>query len=168
MQVETDDMILFWQADSIYSNFYEPAPILAGGIEFNHSEGFFMALKAMTFGNPLLMKGTVEYISRLGPGEAKKYGRTNIPNFDEQAWNQVREEKMYSAVFEKFDQNPGLKKQMLATGNKMFVEASPYDKVWGIGLAPDDHRVLDPTQWRGDNLLGKVLNDVRSTFMELK
>lgn len=168
MQVETDDMILFWQADSIYSNFYEPAEILVAGVKFNHSEGFFMALKAMTFGNSMLMKGTVEYIARLAPGEAKKYGRTNIPNFDEQYWNKVREEKMYTAVYEKFRQNPWLKKELLSTGNKMLVEASPYDKVWGIGLAPDDHRALDPSQWRGDNLLGKVLNDVRASFRALQ
>lgn len=168
MQVETDDMILFWQADSIYSNFYEPAEILIAGIKFNHSEGLFMALKAMAFGNPFLMRGTVEYIARLGPGEAKRYGRTNIPNFDEAKWSQIREDRMYQAVFQKFKQNPWLKKELLSTGNKMLVEASPYDKVWGIGLAPDDHRALDISQWRGDNLLGKVLMDVRETFRALQ
>lgn len=50
---------------------------------------------------------------------------------------------------------------MLETGNRKFAEASSYDKIWGIGLHEDDKDVLDESKWRGQNLLGKILTEIR-------
>ena len=61
----------------------------------------------------------------------------------------------------KFTQNEELKTQLLATAGTTLVEASPYDKIWGIGLAATDPRAEDPTQWKGLNLLGKILTQLR-------
>lgn len=61
----------------------------------------------------------------------------------------------------KFSQNPPMLETLLATGDKTLVEASPFDRIWGIGLRADDARVYDPTQWRGENLLGQALVEVR-------
>ena len=63
--------------------------------------------------------------------------------------------------FEKFRQNPPLGEFLLSTGNAVIVEASPVDRIWGIGLAADDERATNPLQWRGENLLGFALMEVR-------
>jgi len=62
----------------------------------------------------------------------------------------------------KFQQNPELMEKLLATGNMVLAECAPRDKIWGIGLAEDDARIQDPQQWKGQNLLGTVLMEVRS------
>ena len=62
----------------------------------------------------------------------------------------------------KFDQNDNLKKLLLATGTKTLVEASPYDRIYGVGLAQTDDNILDETKWKGQNLLGQTLGIVRS------
>ena len=68
---------------------------------------------------------------------------------------------MTLALYAKFSQNPDLKAKLVATGEKVLVEASPNDKIWGIGLRPNDPNVQDPTLWKGENLLGKCLMVVR-------
>jgi ribA/ribD-fused uncharacterized protein len=61
----------------------------------------------------------------------------------------------------RFTQSAKCRELLLATGDKILVEASPYDKVWGVGLAASDTDILDETKWKGENLLGKVLTEVR-------
>ncbi len=61
----------------------------------------------------------------------------------------------------KFSQNKDLKIFLLSTGNKVLVEASPYDKVWGVGLTKQDENITDPNNWLGINLLGFALMTVR-------
>lgn len=157
MQVETDNMILFWQADSIYSNWY-PAKFAVAGVEFFHSEGAFIAFKAAEFGH---VRDVRRIAALEDPKDAKAWGRNNIPNFYEPKWNEVRFMRMYWAVYHKFKQNPDLMEHLLATGDKLLVEASPYDKIWGIGLAPNDPKALDQSNWKGKNLLGAGLMELR-------
>lgn len=61
----------------------------------------------------------------------------------------------------KFEQNPDMRAELAATGSRVLVEASPLDRIWGIGLRADDPRARDASQWRGENLLGQALMDVR-------
>ena len=68
---------------------------------------------------------------------------------------------MYKINYEKYFQNTRLKNILLNTGDKMIIEANPKDTRWGIGLSAEDDRVLDESQWQGENLLGKVLMQVR-------
>jgi ribA/ribD-fused uncharacterized protein len=62
----------------------------------------------------------------------------------------------------KFGQNPSLKAYLLATGDKVLVETSPLDKIWGIGLAAGDPHASNPAEWQGQNLLGFALMAVRA------
>jgi ribA/ribD-fused uncharacterized protein len=164
MQVEKNGMILFWQNDSIYSNWYEDDDLkirTADGLEYDHSEGLFIALKAKTFGTgPEILRE----ISKMSPYHAKRFGRAGIPNFDEKVWEQKRYWCMIEAVQAKFEQCQRLKDALIATYPNEIVEASPVDKVWGIGLAPDDERALNRKNWRGLNLLGKALMHIRHQF----
>jgi len=70
---------------------------------------------------------------------------------------------MYFNLIRKFSQNPRLQAQLLATDDDILVEASPYDKIWGVGLRETDPRINDPSQW-GKNFLGKCLGRVRDAL----
>jgi len=96
------------------------------------------------------------------PKEAKECGRA-VRGYNERTWNSLREEAMYFNLIRKFGQNPGLKAQLLATDDDILVEASPYDKIWGVGLRETDPRINDPSQW-GKNFLGKCLGRVRDAL----
>jgi len=61
----------------------------------------------------------------------------------------------------KFSQNPDFRDFLLTTKNRILVEASPVDKIWGIGLAADDKKIENPRLWKGLNLLGFALMEVR-------
>jgi len=94
------------------------------------------------------------------PARQKKLGRL-VKNFDEKVWNEQAIDIVKMGCFEKFNQNPEFKKKLLATGNRRIAEASPYDKIWGIGLGENDAAALDPDKWQGKNWLGIVLMHVR-------
>lgn len=94
------------------------------------------------------------------PKEAKKLGR-KIRDFNEEAWSEVREDKMEQTIKAKFNQNPQLKELLLSEefDNKQFVEASPYDRIWGIGYS-EDFAMANINDW-GQNLLGKIITQYR-------
>lgn len=153
----TDKYILFWE--SCFSNFY-PAKIKYAGEIFLSSEHLFMYLKAMAFGDLEIAK----QITKVGtPKEAKALGR-KIKEFDEHTWNNMRESCMHIAVYEKFSQNENLCSELFKEEYRglSFVEASPLDKIWGIGLHYDDPKCDDSENWQGLNLLGKTLDEVRT------
>jgi ribA/ribD-fused uncharacterized protein len=62
----------------------------------------------------------------------------------------------------KFSQHPDMKEFLLGTGDEVIVEASPFDKIWGIGIKTYE---TDPLKWKGTNLLGFALMEVRD-FLE--
>ena len=95
------------------------------------------------------------------PREHKELGRL-VTNYNDTQWSAVREDIMVEGLFEKFNQIPKLKEVLLATGDTIIAEASPYDLVWGIGFTADQPKATDQTKWRGKNLLGKVLMRVRN------
>jgi ribA/ribD-fused uncharacterized protein len=164
MIVNTPDMILFWQPDSIYSNWYPNTPLVLAeypDIVFENSEAAFMYLKAKTFGDQIIAKLILQ---DQGPWNTKKLGR-RINSYSEEAWAEVREDAMFAACYAKFAQNPKLKAELLATGTKLLVEASPVDKIWGIGLAPNEPKARNVETWQGLNLLGKILMEVRAALV---
>lgn len=97
------------------------------------------------------------------PKEAKALGRS-LKNFCPEIWDKYKLGVVYRGNLAKFTQHPKLKEYLLSTGYKILVEASPYDKVWGIGLSKTDYRALDPNLWLGQNLLGFILMEVRDTI----
>ena len=94
------------------------------------------------------------------PREQKRLGRL-IEGFDEDTWNKVAVDVVTKGNFAKFSQNPEMKEWLLSTQDKILVEASPYDKIWGVGLREDDPQILDREQWDGTNWLGVALSNVR-------
>ena len=116
-----------------------------------------MASKACLFND----EETLDHILKSSdPKEIKALGR-QVKNFDKEAWDEAKYLIVLNGNYRKFTQNPALRDYLLSTGNRFLVEASPYDRIWGIGLAADDPRAMDSSQWQGENLLGFALMEVR-------
>ena len=93
----------------------------------------------------------------------KSLGR-KVKNYDEAIWNKKRISVVKFGARLKFSQNPDLKQLLLATINTRLVESSPYDKIWGIGLSEEKAKSIPESAWPGQNLLGKVLDEVKAEF----
>ncbi|MGW4487545.1 NADAR family protein [Amycolatopsis sp. NPDC004368] len=134
-----------------------PAHFEVDGHIFPTAEHFMMWQKAQLFGDT----ATADRIREAShPGAAKALGR-EVRGFDDNVWNANRFDIVVEGNAAKFGQNAGLAEFLANTGDRVLVEASPVDRVWGIGLAPDDERVSEPRAWRGLNLLGFALMRVR-------
>lgn len=101
------------------------------------------------------------------PREAKTLGR-QVADFDQKSWESVCFDIVVTGNLAKFSQNAQLRDYLSSTGDQTLAEASPVDRVWGIGLAIDDERVRNPSQWRGLNLLGFAVMEVRTMLMNSK
>ena len=161
----------FWNSNSCFSQWY-PSSFYGQGIiwddkaylgdlpttfKFNCAEQFMMYHKAMLF---LDRKTAKKILSTTNPKEQKRLGR-RVLNFDERVWKYYRSSIVYWANEKKFTTNAACLSKLLATKGTSLVEASPYDKTWGIGLSESDPRAKDRSQWKGVNLLGEILTRLR-------
>ena len=137
-----------------------PCTFDAEGQRFASAEHYMMWRKALLFGDSAVA-GRV--LAASSPGEAKALGRV-VSNFDSAVWDAARLDVVIAGNLAKFGQNPDLRAYLLGTGSRILVEASPVDRIWGIGLAADDPRAHDPSSWQGLNLLGEALMSVRATL----
>jgi ribA/ribD-fused uncharacterized protein len=125
------------------------------------AEQFMMHGKAVLFGDPDV---AAEILAADHPKTHKALGR-KVKNFDGGVWERERLRIVKAGNRAKFTQNEELLATLLATQGTTLVEASPYDKIWGIGLAEGDPRAQDPSTWRGQNLLGYVLTELRDELL---
>jgi ribA/ribD-fused uncharacterized protein len=126
-------------------------------IRYNSAEQFMMAEKARLFkDNETLSK----ILETRNPLKAKQLGR-QVRNFNINIWEKESINIVFKGNLEKFNQNPDLKKYLLATGKKILAETNPQDPIWGIGISENDEHVKNPLMWKGQNLLGFVLMEVR-------
>lgn len=139
-----------------------PSPFTIDGESYSTAEHYMMAEKARLFGD----EATRGRILKVGhPSEAKKLGRL-VAGFDESVWEKARFDIVVAGNLARFEQNRKLGDFLLATGERILVEASPVDRIWGIGLAADDERAADPERWNGLNLLGFALMEVRERMKD--
>lgn len=153
------NFVFFWKTSDVYgcfSNWYL-ADFISNGIKYNCSEQYMMHHKALLFKDNATAK---KILDTTDPKEQKKLGR-EVKNFDKQIWDKKAKDIVFAGCYSKFYQNEKLLAILLSTGNKVLVEASPYDKIWGIGLAYDDPRALNKDYWLGTNWLGETLMSVR-------
>jgi ribA/ribD-fused uncharacterized protein len=123
-----------------------------------------MAEKARLFGDEA---ARAQILKASSPNAAKQLGR-QVKHFDEQVWAESRFQLVVAGNLAKFSQNHELGNYLLGTGDKVLVEASPVDRIWGIGLAAGDAQAKNPEQWRGLNLLGFALMETRQRLQEGK
>jgi ribA/ribD-fused uncharacterized protein len=156
---EKNNYIYFWT--NWLSNWHY-CNIKYHDIIFNTSEQLFMYLKAYYFGDD---KSVGKIINSKIPKEAKDFGRL-VKNFDLKEWEYERENAMFIACYEKFNQNEYLKEKLLKTNDKILVEGNIYDNIWAVGIDYRDEAIEDKKNWTGLNLLGKCLMEVREKLKE--
>jgi ribA/ribD-fused uncharacterized protein len=124
---------------------------------YKTAEHWMMTKKAELFNDKEVLE---KIINANSPAEAKKLGR-EVKNYDDKLWLANRYEIVKQGNYHKFSQNIDLKTFLLNTKDRILVEASPVDPIWGIGMASDHKDVMNPEKWKGLNLLGFALMDVR-------
>ncbi|MFI5709556.1 NADAR family protein [Kribbella sp. NPDC051620] len=146
---------------SCLSQWYH-APFTVDGVRYPTAEHWMMAAKARLFND----EDSVRRILAAGhPQQAKALGR-EVAGFSTETWHDRRVELVAEGNLHKFRQNQPLLDYLRTTGKRVLVEASPVDRIWGIGLAADDPRAEHPAQWRGLNLLGFALMRVRAELSQ--
>lgn len=142
---------------SCFSQWYD-SDFTVDGVLYNCAEQFMMAEKAKLFDD----KETLAEILETSEQFRIKYLGRQVKNFDEEVWSKEKYKIVVKGNLAKFSQNEEIKDFLLNTGYKVIVEASPYDIIWGIGLSEQDAKETDdPTKWKGENLLGFALMEVR-------
>ncbi|KAB1985231.1 MULTISPECIES: NADAR family protein [Streptomyces] len=134
-----------------------PSPFVVEGVEYATAEHWMMASKARLFRDA---EAERQAIDAANPALAKKAGRL-VRGFDEAVWERERFGIVVEGSVHKFAAHPDLRAFLVGTGGRVLVEASPMDRVWGIGLAATDQGAHDPRRWRGENLLGFALMEAR-------
>jgi hypothetical protein len=134
-----------------------PCHFTVEGTGYTSAEHWMMAAKARLFGDH---DAVPRILAARTPAEAKKLGRL-VRGFDEQVWAARRFDLVVEGNLAKFGQDAALRGFLLATAQRVLVEASPRDRIWGSGLGAANERATDPEQWRGLNLLGFALMETR-------
>ena len=153
----TDKFVLFFSKNDMMSNFY-PKQFKYQKHIFSNSEQAFMWRKAMFFKDYEIAHQILTKAKH--PNYAKALGR-KVKNFDDAAWDKVRYSIMKDVVKNKIRQSEELKEFIKKHKDKTFVEASPFDAIWGVNMSEDDDKILDSSNWKGQNLLGKVYNELK-------
>jgi len=140
---------------AVFSQWWEKK-FSVNGIIYPTAEHFMMAEKARLFNDNKTLE---EIMKAKTAAQAKKLGR-KVTNFNDKIWKENRSKIVLEGNYYKFS-DPEYKSFLLKTGNKIIVEASPMDTIWGIGLSQNSDKIYNPTTWRGLNLLGFALMEVR-------
>lgn len=140
----------------VFSNWYK-CDVIIDSVKYVCVEQYMMAQKAKLFKDEQIYR---EIMTSNSPRTHKRLGR-KVRNFNGYIWEKYRFDIVFRANLAKFKLNEDLKKELLATGDKIIAESSPYDRIWGTGRAIDHKWAKNPDKWFGKNLLGKCLMLVR-------
>lgn len=151
----TNNFVFFWSG---YLSQWFKSPFEEEGVKFNTCEQYMMYWKAKYFKDDDIAQLILEAKT---PKEQKLLGR-QIKNFDSDEWNKVCKLIVYNGNYLKFSPSFKYYRKFLDTAPKELVEASPYDKIWGVGLKYDNDLILDKSNWNGLNWLGEVLTGLRT------
>ncbi len=147
---------------SCFSQWYE-SKFVVNGIEYQTAEHYMMAAKAQLFGDKDIYQQIIESDNA---AKAKALGR-KVKGFSQRVWEEHRFQIVVRANFHKFSQNQQLANFLINTKQRILVEASPVDNIWGIGLAQDSKNAQHPSRWNGLNLLGYALMETRDILNKM-
>jgi len=151
---EKNGYALFWGS---WPSNWEFSPFKLDNIKYSCVEQYMMAEKARMFGDQAALD---LIMSTSDPASHKRYGRA-VRGFIKSEWDKACYPIVLRATIEKYKQNPDLLKLLLSSGELQFVEASPEDTIWGIGMNARDPDATNPAKWKGKNLLGKAITEAR-------
>ena len=152
----------FWLDNEKYgefSNWYQREFVI-DDFRYFCVEQYMMAQKAKLFHDSVRYTAIIRANS---PRGCKALGKQVTP-FDAKVWDAVKYDIVKAGNKAKFEQNPDLMKLLLSTGDSIMAEASPKDEIWGIALDAETAKQMDPEKWPGQNLLGKILMELRAEF----
>ena len=156
MSKENENTVGFFGELNPFSNFHRCA-FRVNDKWFHSSEQYIQMKKALYFGDQAVARKIEAADDAL---ECKRISR-EIKSFDADAWNEIAGTETYLGISEKFRQNTELKNTLIQTGDKNIVECS-YDKIWGSDIHLNNVNALNKETWVGNNLLGKILMDIRN------
>ena len=162
------DYVFFWKTDKNYLSTgcfsqWQRSFFIADDKQYTSAEQYMMGQKALIFND---FETFEEILSTDNPKDIKSLGR-EVKNFDSKIWNKLKYSIVLNGNFYKFTQNEEMFKILTSTENKILVEASPLDKIWGIGLSEDNGNIYDPNYWKGQNLLGFALMETRDEIKKI-
>lgn len=160
MLLTEENSHLFW--DGICCQWLDK-DIIVDGTKYMCCEQYMMAQKALVFGD-MRIHDLVMYSN--DPRSQKALGR-KIEGYSDEIWHQTAQLVVYRGNLAKFTQHPDLKQWLMETGTKLIVEASPTDRIWGIGWSENDKEAWDTDKWRGKNWLGECIMKVRSDIRQM-
>lgn len=163
--IDSSEFLFFWGHTAKKSSVVDraclsqwwPAKFELQGQEFSSAEQWMMYQKAILFGNVGIANQILE---NHDPRVSKALGR-QVSNFSPELWDKKKCQIVYEGNLAKFNQNPRLSNFLKSTDNSILVEASPNDKLWGIGMSRECAELCSPIKWEGANLLGFILMEVR-------
>jgi len=154
---QIDNYLFFFSRHSFLSNF-SPSNFTVNATNYTCSEQYLQHQKALLFDD----KNMAEKIMQSNnPGQMKRL-TANLANFNGKLWEEKSPDICYTALKEKFSQNPKLQTMLQETHDKVLVEASPYDRVWGIGYGKEEPNLIQKQSTWGKNLQGITLMKVRN------
>uniref|UniRef100_A0AC35U8R3 DUF1768 domain-containing protein n=1 Tax=Rhabditophanes sp. KR3021 TaxID=114890 RepID=A0AC35U8R3_9BILA len=158
-----ESFVCFYSKNSVFSNHY-PCSFTVDDIQFNCSEQYFIYGKAITFKDKKMAK---DILMENDPVKQKRLGR-KVKDFDKVVWDKEGYNCMKRGLKAKFSQNKDLEEILLSTKDAFIVECAARDRLWGIGCGISNPDRLNRKAWKGQNLLGKVLMEVRSSLSKQK
>jgi len=164
MDTTPNNFVFFWRPNEKNGHFSQwyLSNFVVDGVEYVCAEQYMMAKKAVLFGDTSMHN---RIMRETDPAKHQQLGR-RVANFVADVWNANCRQIVFQASVAKFSQNEHLQQLLLGTGDKILVEASPKDKIWGIGLDRDNPDALHPSKWKGTNFLGEALMQARKIIVE--
>lgn len=162
-QQDKDQFVFFWRefAQNGWMSNWSKHSVTENEITYPTVEHFFVAEKARTFGDE---ESLLRILNSKTPAEAKRIG-SQVRGYEEATWFKTRQDVMLRGLKLKVSQHPSIAEQLRATSPRIIAEASPYDKIWGIGCSQSDARARNPYEWPGHNLLGEAWMRVRDALL---
>ena len=160
------DFIFFWghhKTNGINKGCFSqwwPCTFEVDGVTYNCAEQYMMAQKAVLFNDHETL---LKIMQAEDPNVCKGLGR-QVRRFNPEIWDKECYDVVFRGNYAKFSQNKDLKKELMATGDRILVEASLYDRIWGIAMSIDHPDHTNPSKWKGTNLLGFALTDVKDVL----
>lgn len=164
-KMEEQKYVYFWKptADNGHFSNWAFSPFIDdNGLKFKTTEQHMMYYKAKLFNDDDIAKRIISSYDEY-PAFHRKLGRM-VKGFKMDVWREHCEEIVYEGNLLKYMKHEHLRKKLLDTGNAVLAEASPYDRLWGIGY--ERHNALENISNWGENLLGKVLMRVRKQLQQ--
>lgn len=167
-EIETLDYLCFWKPnnqiiDESSLSQWQYSEFEVDIHDYTSAEQYMMAEKARLFEDEEIEK---QIMNSTDPREIKSLGQ-KVKNFKQDVWDRVKYSIVLTGNYYKFSQNKEIREFLLSTDNKILVEASPLDKIWGVGLSSENSKINNPISWNGKNLLGFALMELRDELKRI-